>query len=237
MVGGEPRLVSDPPLIMRLEDLATDEQAVDIPRDIIRAYRRSLDRARRALFDRYRFVDAGRKAVGVGSVGTRSWIMLFVGRDYHDPLILQLKEAQASVLEPFVGRSEVRNHGQRVVEGQRLMQATGDLMLGSIRVEDLQGVTRDFYVRQLWDAKGSALVDVMKPRTMTIYGAVAAKALARAHARSGDAVAISSYLGRSGAFDAALATFAELYADQNELDHAALQAAASAGRINVRSGY
>jgi uncharacterized protein (DUF2252 family) len=237
VVDGEPRLVSDPPLIVRLADLAADERTTETPRAVIRAYRQSIDENRRRLFDRFRFVDAARKAVGVGSVGTRSWIALFLGRDNNDPLVLQLKEAQASVLEPFLGKSEFSNHGHRVVAGQQLMQATSDPMLGWIRVEDLEGSERDFYVRQLWDAKGSALVDLMEPKTMEAYAEICASTLARAHARSGDAIAISSYLGTSDTFDRALNTFAELYADQNEQDYATLKSAADTGRIAVQTGY
>ena len=174
--------------------------------------------------------------VGVGSVGTRAWIVLFVGRDKADPLILQFKEAQPSVLEPFLGKSRFANHGQRVVEGQRMMQAASDMMLGWIHTEGLDGVERDFYVRQLWDSKGSALVDVMEPETMNIYAQVCGRTLARAHARSGDPVAIASYLGTSDPFDRALASFAETYADQNERDYDAFKAAADAGRIDVRAG-
>src|SRR5262249_38006016 len=153
-----------------------------------------------------------------------------------DPLMLQFKEAQASVLEPFLGKSEFANHGQRVVEGQRLMQAASDLMLGWIRTKGIDGVQRDFYVRQLWDAKGSAQVDAMDPSAMTMYARVCGRTLARAHARSGDAVAISAYLGTSDAFDRALSVFAEAYADQNERDYAALKEATESGRVPVESG-
>jgi uncharacterized protein (DUF2252 family) len=236
IVDGKPRFVSDPPLIVRLADLGTDAQVADTPREVIKAYRESVDRNRRRLFDRFHYVDMARKTVGVGSVGTRCWIALFLGRDNDDPLVLQVKEAQASVLEPFLGRSQFRNHGHRVVDGQQLMQATSDPMLGWIRANDMIGTKRDFYVRQLWDAKGSALLDVMEAKTMRVYAQVCAQTLARAHARSGDAVAISSYLGQSDIFDQALATFAEHYADQNERDYASLRAAADAGRIEVQHG-
>ena len=174
--------------------------------------------------------------VGVGSVGTRAWIILFVGRGNDDPLILQMKEAQSSVLEPFLGKSQFSNHGQRVVEGQRLMQAASDMLLGWIRSSGVDEVERDFYMRQLWDSKGSALVDVMEPSTMLVYGQICGKTLARAHARSGDAVAIANYLGKSDSFDQALAAFAEAYADQNELDYEAVKAAADTGRITAQSG-
>ena len=184
---------------------------------------------RRHLLERFRFVDAARKVVGVGSVGTRAWILLFVGRDNEDPLILQMKEAQPSVLEPFLGKSEFGNHGQRVVEGQRLTQAASDIMLGWIRINVIDGVERDFYLRQLWDTKGSAIVELMEPRAMVVYAELCGQTLARAHARSGDAVAISAYLGSTDTFDRALADFAETYADQNERDYAAITAAVRSG--------
>jgi uncharacterized protein (DUF2252 family) len=236
LVDGERRFVSDPPLIVPVSEISSDGDVVEKVREILRSYRRSLQRDRRHLLERFRFVDAARKVVGVGSVGTRAWVVLFVGRDGDDPLMLQVKEAQASVLEGFLGRSQFANHGQRVVEGQRLMQAASDLMLGWIRTTGVDGVERDFYVRQLWDNKGSALVDVMEPQTMAIYAQLCGHTLARAHARSGDAVAIAAYLGTSGTFDQALATFAEAYADQNERDYAAFKEAADSGRINAQTG-
>jgi hypothetical protein len=162
--------------------------------------------------------------------------MLLIGRDTTDPLFLQFKEAQASVLEPFLGKSARSNHGQRVVEGQRLMQAAGDILLGWIRAADLAGVERDFYVRQLWDAKGSALVEQMSPRVMEAYARLCGRTLAKAHARSGDAVAIASYLGGSDRFDRALASFAEAYADQNERDYIALREAVESGRVVAETG-
>jgi hypothetical protein len=236
IVDGEPRFVSNPPLIVPVSELFGGDSVLETARTVIRSYRRTLQGDRRHLLERFRFVDAARKVVGVGSVGTRAWVVLFVGRDNADPLILQMKEAQASVLEPFLGKSQFSNHGQRVVEGQRLMQAASDMMLGWIRTKGPDGVERDFYVRQLWDSKGSALVDLMEPNAMTIYAGVCGRTLARAHARSGDAVAISAYLGTSDAFDRALATFAEAYADQNERDYAALQEAVASGRIAVEEG-
>ncbi len=236
VVDGEPRIVSDPPLIVPISELFTGDQALEAQRLVIRQYRRTLQGDRRHLLERFRFVDAARKVVGVGSVGTRAFILLFAGRDDEDPLFLQMKEAQASVLEPFLGKSAFSNHGQRVVEGQRLMQAASDMMLGFIHAKGIDGVERDFYLRQLWDAKGSALIDVMEPKTMEAYARLCGPTLARAHARSGDAVAISSYLGASDAFDRALATFAEAYADQNERDYAALKSAADSGRIPVQTG-
>ena len=176
---------------------------------MIRSYRRTLAGDRRRLLERFRYVHAARKVVGVGSVGTRAWIVLLLGRDDDDPLMLQAKEAEASVLEPFLGASAFANHGQRVVEGQRLVQSASDIMLGWIRVDGIDGVKRDFYLRQLWDTKGSALVDVMEPAAMTAYAETCGWTLARGHARSGDAVAIASYLGGGHAFDRAMADFAD----------------------------
>ena len=224
VVDGEPRIIGDPPLIVPMRDLASGEQALDAAQAVVRSYRRTLTGDRRHLLEQFRFVDAARKVVGVGSVGTRTWIMLFLGRDNDDPLFLQVKEAMASVLEPFVARSRYASHGQRVVEGQRLMQAASDTMLGWIGLEGFDGIKRDYYVRQLWDAKGSALIDTMEPKTMIAYAEMCSWALARAHARSGDAIAIASYLGTSDVFDNALATFAETYADQNQRDYDALVA-------------
>jgi uncharacterized protein (DUF2252 family) len=236
LVDGEPRIVSNPPLIVPVSELFTGEQELEAAHLVVREYRRTLLGDRRHLLENFRLADAARKVVGVGSVGTRAYILLFLGRDDEDPLFLQMKEAEASVLEPFLGKSGFANHGQRVVEGQRLMQAASDTMLGWIHVTGVDGVERDFYLRQLWDSKGSALVDVMEPETMEAYAEICGQTLARAHARSGDAVAISSYLGTSDAFDRALAIFAEAYADQNERDYEALQAAADSGRIEVQTG-
>ena len=236
VVDGEPRIVSNPPLIVPISELFTGEQELEAAHLVVREYRRTLLGDRRHLLERFRLVDAARKVVGVGSVGTRAYILLFLGRDGEDPLFLQMKEAEASVLEPFLGRSRFANHGQRVVEGQRLMQAASDTMLGWIHVTGVDGVERDFYLRQLWDSKGSALVDVMEPETMDAYAEICGQTLARAHARSGDAVAISSYLGTGDAFDRALAVFAEAYADQNERDYEALKAAANSGKIEVQTG-
>jgi uncharacterized protein (DUF2252 family) len=235
-VGGEPRFVSKPPLIIPVRELYSGDDMLERARLIIRSYRRTLQYDRRRLLERFRFVDAARKVVGVGSVGTRAWIVLFVGRDDEDPLILQIKEAEPSVLEKFLGASEFGNNGQRVVEGQRLMQAASDMMLGWFRTDGIDGVSRDFYVRQLWDSKGSAVIDLMSAKTMALYAQVCGHALARAHARSGDAVAIASYLGSGDRFDRALASFAETYADQNERDFAGLEKAVDAGLINARTG-
>ena len=236
IVDGEPRIISDPPLIVPVEDLAEGRDIEGFARSVNRGYRRTLQGDRKQLLERFRYVHAARKVVGVGSVGTRAWIMLMVGRDNDDPLFLQLKEAQPSVLEPFLGKSQYANHGQRVVEGQRLMQAASDIMLGWHRVTGLDGIKRDFYFRQLWDNKGSAIIEGMNPKELAAYANICGQTLARAHARSGDAITISAYLGKSDAMDQALADFAELYADQNELDHAALTTAVTTGRVKSQTG-
>jgi uncharacterized protein (DUF2252 family) len=235
-VGGDPRIVSDPPLIVPVEDLAEGRDVEAFARSVNRGYRRTLQGDRRHLLERFRYVHAARKVVGVGSVGTRAWIMLMLGRDNDDPLFLQLKEAQPSVLEPFLGKSQYANHGQRVVEGQRLMQAASDIMLGWHRVTGLDGVQRDFYFRQLWDNKGSAIIEGMRPHELAAYAEICGQTLARGHARSGDAVTISAYLGNSDAMDQAVSDFAELYADQNELDYAALSTAVKTGRVTAQTG-
>ena len=235
-VDGETRIVSDPPLIVPVEDLAEGRDVEEFARGVNRGYRHTLQGDRKRLLERFRYVHAARKVVGVGSVGTRAWIMLMLGRDSDDPLFLQLKEAQPSVLEPFLGRSQYANHGQRVVEGQRLMQAASDIMLGWHRVTGLDGVKRDFYFRQLWDNKGSAIIEGMKPQELAAYADICGRTLARGHARSGDAVTISAYLGSSDAMDQALADFAELYADQNKLDYAALSSAVKTGRVKAQTG-
>ncbi len=239
LVDGRPRIISDPPLIVPIEDLlqSLEHDALeDGIRTIIRSYRRTLSADRRRLLERFNYAHAARKVVGVGSVGTRAWIVLMLGNDDADPLFLQIKEAQPSVLEAHLGASKFRHHGQRVVEGQRLMQAASDIMLGWIRTTGLDGVDRDFYIRQLWDGKGSALVDVMEPDALRAYGEVCGWTLAKAHARSGDAVAIASYLGSGDKFDRVMADFAESYADQNERDYAALREAAETGRVAVETG-
>jgi uncharacterized protein (DUF2252 family) len=238
LVDGERRIVSDPPLIVPIREMVEPEQGENISeafRDLIRAYRRTLAVDRRRLLERFRYVDAARKVVGVGSVGTRAWIVLMLGRDNDDPLFLQAKEAQRSVLEPHLGKSEFTSHGQRVVEGQRLMQTASDIMLGWLTTEGLDGVKRDFYVRQLWDSKGSALIDELEPSAFEVYGRLCGWTLAKAHARSGDAIAIAGYLGTSPAFDRAVAVFAEAYADQNERDYDALKDAAASGRVTVET--
>ena len=239
IVEGQRRIVSDPPLIEPIEDLLPQEahdQLVEAIRSIMRSYRRTLPRDRRKLLERFDYHHAARKVVGVGSVGTRAWIVLLTSRDEDDPLFLQFKEAQASVLEPFLGKSEFANHGQRVVEGQRMMQSASDVMLGWDRIEGIDGEKRDFYIRQLWDSKGSADLETMDAKGMRIYGEVCGWTLARAHARSGDAIAVAAYLGSSDSFDHAMASFAEAYADQNDRDYTALKKAVGAGRVVAETG-
>jgi uncharacterized protein (DUF2252 family) len=236
VIDGELRIVSQPPLIVRAAELMPDDEAESMEermRDLLRAYGESLPPDRRHLLDGYRFVDMARKVVGVGSVGTRAWVVLLAGRDGADPLFLQCKEARPSALEAFTAESPFSNHGQRVVEGQRLMQASSDILLGWVETTGLDEVPRDFYVRQLWDWKESADIETMKAEGMAVYGRLCAWTLARAHARSGDRVAIAAYLGKGKSFDRAIAEFAERYADQNERDFDALVAAADSGRITV----
>jgi uncharacterized protein (DUF2252 family) len=239
IVDGQPRIIGEPPLIVPIGDLLAEDQADQLEatiRSILEQYRSTLSTDHRRLIDRFRYVDAARKVVGVGSVGTRAWIVLMAGNDETDPLFLQLKEAEASVLEPFLGKSEFAQHGQRVVQGQRLMQSASDILLGWHQIDGADGVTRDYYIRQLWDGKGSALVETMGPRQLSAYAEMCGWTLARAHARSGDAVAITSYLGNSDRFDLAITAFAESYADQNERDYAALQAAVRDGRVTAQEG-
>ena len=203
---------------------------------LIDTYRESLPDYRKKLLDRYRYADIARKVVGVGSVGTRAWVVLMIGRDSGDPLFLQAKEARPSVLEPFAGKSEFGNQGKRVVEGQRLMQAASDVFLGWMRTIGMDGKRRDFYLRQLWDWKTSADIETMLPSGMALYGRLCGATLARAHARSGDSIAISAYLGRGDSFDRALTEFAETYADQNEQDHRLLLDAIETGRLDAVGG-
>ena len=238
-VDGELRIISDPPLIVPVEDVFGDTEGALIEErihDALRSYRTSLSRDRRQLLESYRYVDLARKVVGVGSVGTRAFVALFVGRDDADPLLLQVKEAEASVLEPYTGVSAYANHGERVVEGQRLMQAASDIFLGFERVTGADGKVRDFYIRQLWDWKASADIESMDANRLAIYSAVCGWTLARAHARSGDRIAIAAYLGNSATFDRAIADFAAAYADQNELDHGALLQAIEQGRVQAQTG-
>ena len=236
VVDGEPRIVSQPPLIVPISEMLPVGEAEEFEermRDLLGTYGDSLPRDRRRLLDGYRFVDMARKVVGVGSVGTRAWIVLLAGRDEGDPLFLQCKEAGRSVLEDYAPASEFANHGQRVVEGQRLMQASSDILLGWVGTTGLDGVERDFYVRQLWDWKRSADIDTMPPDVMSIYGRMCAWTLARAHARTGDRIAIAAYLGKKESFDHAVADFAELYADQSERDYSLLLEAVEDGRIKA----
>jgi uncharacterized protein (DUF2252 family) len=203
----------------------------------MRAYRETLEFDRRVLLEQFRLVDFARKVVGVGSVGTRAWIALLLGLDGQDPLFVQLKEADSSVLEEFLPRSEFQNHGQRVVAGQRLMQATSDILLGWLHVEEgLDGRPRDFYGRQLRDWKGAAEIEQMAPKGLSAYGRMCGWTLARAHARSGDRIAIAAYLGQGPKFDRALVQFSIAYAEQNDRDYAALGAAVKAGRITAETG-
>jgi uncharacterized protein (DUF2252 family) len=230
---GRLRIVSEPPLITPLDELTDAGDAERQLEAVLMAYTESLTDDRRRLASSYRYVDAARKVVGVGSVGTRAWIVLLLGRDADDPLFLQAKEARASVLEPYVGASPYRNHGRRVVEGQRLMQAASDVFLGWIATKGLDDERRCFYVRQLWDGKGSADVERMSPRELAIYASLCGAALARAHARSGDRIGIAAYLGSGEAFDTALARFGETYADRNEKDFELLAKAVASGEIKV----
>jgi len=233
-VDGELRIVSEPPLIVPLDELVDEDTDIEaVVRKIIADYRDTLPEDRRVLLDGYRFVDAALKVVGVGSVGTRAFIVLMLGRDGGDPLFLQAKEAQRSVLEPYTEPSAFENQGERVVQGQRLTQAASDILLGWVKVRGIDGEQRDFYVRQLWDQKGSAKVENMDARALTAYAQICGTTLAHAHARSGDRIAIGAYLGKSETFDKAIAAFAETYADQNERDYAALKAAADEGQIEV----
>jgi uncharacterized protein (DUF2252 family) len=241
MVDGKPRIIADPPLIVPADQLIPDE--IDRKRfeglisDLVAGYRRTMETDRRYLLEQYEFCDMAHKVVGVGSVGTRCWIVLMLGRDTGDPLFLQVKEAQDSVLCRYVGSSKYSNQGQRVVAGQRLMQASSDIFLGWQRVAigaENNG-HRDFYVRQLRDWKFSLDIETMVPRGLRIYGQLCGWTLARAHARSGDRIAIAGYLGGSDAFDRAITQFAGAYADQNAKDHEALLAAVKSGRIMAES--
>ena len=240
LVDGELRILDDPPLIVSLEQLVADgawNGTEDEIRAMVETYRASLPPERRDLFDQYRPVHFARKVVGVGSVGTRAWIALLVGVDAGDPMIVQIKEAVPSVLEPYAGASEFESHGERVVVGQRRLQAAGDVLLGWTHIErPSEGARRDYYVRQLWDWKGSANVEKISPPGLAAYGRTCGATLARAHARSGDRVGIAAYLGSGDAFDRALVRFAEAYADQNERDYEALRDAVASGRLAAETG-
>jgi uncharacterized protein (DUF2252 family) len=238
MVDGQPRIISDPPLVVPIDELIPTEgdraSLETLLTELIGKYRRTLETDRRYLLDQFEFADMARKVVGVGSVGTRCWIVLMLGRDTADPLFLQVKEAEPSVLSRFVGASKYANQGQRVVAGQRLMQASSDIFLGWQRNEvGMDGKPHDFYMRQLRDWKFSLDIEDLIPRGMRLYGHLCGWTLARAHARSGDRIAIAAYLGASDTFDKAVTEFAAAYADQNEKDHRALLDAASSGRITA----
>jgi uncharacterized protein (DUF2252 family) len=244
VVDGRRHIVADPPLIVPIGDLLPDVEAdklQDRVRELLVGYRRTVQPDRQELLAEFEFVDLARKVVGVGSVGTRCWIVLMRGRDDDDPLFLQVKEAQRSVLADHVGKVEHRgtrfdSEGERVVYGQRAMQAVGDIFLGWESAEGIDGERRDFYVRQLADWKGSAVIDDMVPGGLRAYGELCGWTLARAHAHTGDPIAISAYLGDDTTFAHAIAEFSDTYADQNERDFAALQEAQLSGTITVQSG-
>lgn len=231
---GEARFASRPPLLVPIEELLTDRgrrRYVSVIRDFLEQYRASLNSSHRALIDGYRFVHMARKVVGVGSVGTRALVVLMVGRDETDPLLLQVKEAKRSVLEPYCGVSEFGQKGQRVVEGQRLMQAASDPLLGWYRLRALDDKMHDFYVRQMWDGKASIDLSYLTPNGLARYAEACGLTLARAHARTGYRISIAAYLGDTDEFDHALADFASRYAATNEGDHAALRDAIESGRL------
>jgi uncharacterized protein (DUF2252 family) len=236
IVDGKPRIVDASPLVVPINKLAgatEPERTMDELRRILGVYRDSLPIERRHLFDQFAFADLARKVVGVGSVGTEEWIVLLLG---NEPLFLQIKEAQPSVLEDFAGDSEFDNHGERVVVGQRLMQASSDIFLGWLRVDEGADKQTDYYARQLKDWKGAAEIDQMDPEALVAYARLCGGTLARAHARTGDRVAIASYLGSSDTFDQAILGFAHAYAEQNDRDYRALQAAVESGRIVAETG-
>ena len=238
-IEGELRIVADPPVIVPIEDIIVPgsewENSEELIKKLLSSYRRTLGRHHHPI-EEFRYVHTAYKMVGVGSVGTRCYIMLMVGRDHNDPLFLQTKEARASVLERFVGKSTYRNHGERVVAGQRLMQAATDIFLGWVRIKGLDGVTRDYYVRQFHDWKGGADVDNLLVPGATLYARICGATLARAHARWGDRIAVASYLGKGNAFDRAIADFSVTYADQNERDYEAFAAAVKSGRLTAQTG-
>lgn len=239
VVNGETRFVSNPPLLVPIAELVPEAEAANLTErfhDLLLSYGNSLQSDRRHLLKQFRFAGIARKVVGVGSVGTRAWVVLMLGSNGVDPLLLQAKEAQESVLAPFVGKSHYASESERVVAGQHLMQASSDIFPGWDTVDGLDGVRRDFYIRQLRDWKGSADVDQMIPEGMAAYGRLCGWTLARAHARSGDRIAIAAYLGSSRAFDLAIGSFAETYADQNEKDYQAMKRAIADGRIVAESG-
>ncbi|WP_327130048.1 DUF2252 domain-containing protein [Streptomyces sp. NBC_01343] len=234
VIDGKRLIAPDPPLLVPLHELLPTAERGTLEKELSRLiehYGKTLQADRHFLLKGYRIADTARKVVGVGSVGTRCWIILLLGKDDEDPLFLQAKEADESVLAPYVGASTFRTQGERVVSGQRLMQATSDIFLGWERVQGIDGQQRDFYIRQLRDWKGIVVAEDMSPKRMTNFARLCGTTLARAHARSGDRIAIAAYLGNSDVFDRALAAFAELYADQNEKDHQALVDAIETGRV------
>ena len=238
---GKPRIVPDPPVIVPIRDLLGElAGAVDFEKELralLGQYRRTLQPDRRVLVEQFEFADMARKVVGVGSVGTQCWIVLMLGRDESDPLFLQVKEAEESVLARFAGASKYNHQGERVVNGQRLMQASSDIFLGWQRVAaGIDGRARDFYVRQLRDWKFSVDIAAMVPRGLRLYGELCGLTLARAHARSGDEIAIAAYLGGSDVFENAIADFSAAYADQNERDFQAFNAAIASGRLVAERG-
>ncbi len=239
VVDGERRIISDPPLIVPVEELFPEVESnamVEIFHDVVRRYRQTLQTDRRHLLEQYKVSQMARKVVGVGSVGTRAWILLLHGPRHEDVLFLQAKEAEASVLERFTKKSHYDNHGARVVAGQRFMQATSDIFLGWQRTKGIDGVDRDYYIRQLQDWKGSVDPDTARSEGMKAYAELCGHSLARAHARSGDRIAIASYLGTNTTFDKALVRFSESYADQNERDYEAFAAACKNGRLQAETG-
>jgi uncharacterized protein (DUF2252 family) len=245
VVDGKAQFVDQSPLIVPLTVLErihgvkiSHEQLFEQLRRLVRSYRETLEADRRVLLEQYELSDFARKVVGVGSVGTRAWIGLMLGRDSQDPLILQIKEAEASVLEDMLAPSEFPNHGQRVVSGQRVMQASSDILLGWLHVNTspIDRKPRDFYVRQLKDWKGSAEIDQMRPTGMGVYGRLCGWTLARAHARSGDRIAIASYLGGGDTFDRAILKFSDTYAAQNDEDYKRLVEAVESGRLTAETG-
>ncbi len=239
-VDGRAQIVSQPPLVVPAREFLNAAQQTRLARSlehVLDEYAATLTHDRRELFRQFQLVDVGRKVVGVGSVGTHAWIGLLLGRDGHDPLVLQVKEAQQSVLEGFAGASEFANGGERVVAGQRLMQASSDIFLGWLHVEHgVDDAPHDYYVRQLRDWKGSLEVEAMNPRALTVFGDLCAATLARAHARTGDRIAIAAYLGKSDAIDRALLEFSRAYAEQNARDYEALAAAVESGRVTAETG-
>jgi uncharacterized protein (DUF2252 family) len=240
VVDGEARIVAEPPLIVPVTDLvegAERDELFDGLHGMFRSYRGTLEHDRRVLLERFNLIDFARKVVGVGSVGTRAWIALLLGRDGQDPLFLQMKQAESSVLEEFLGPSEFENHGERVVHGQRLMQGASDIFLGWLHATSVvDGQERDFYVRQLKDWKGSAEIERMIPSGLAAYGRLCGWTLARAHARSGDRIAIAAYLGKGTTFDRAIVEFSHAYAEQNERDYKALKKAVASGRVVAETG-